>query len=207
MKSLPSEWRKCLGIRQRRCLYNIVNTLNASEVFALGFCLFDVEHFLSLYWLCYTMASGLGLFFGHESCGILASWSHLHSLHWKAKSFPLDHHRSPRLLISKCLPFTHDITIDYFLIWKLFVIFDDRLWSWKGRWRMLVRVMFLLELSGKAISKNRIWGILKEGVNHVDMPEKTTPGRRPPGSVADDQWQSGQAGWVNMPRILIRRGS
>ena len=39
-----------------------------------------------------------------------------------------------------------------------------------------MRVIFLLELSGKAISKNRIWGNSKEGVNYVDMPEKTALG-------------------------------
>ena len=33
-----------------------------------------MDHFLSLYWICYNIASVLYFgFFGHEACGILAS--------------------------------------------------------------------------------------------------------------------------------------
>ena len=45
-------------------------------------------------------------------------------------------------------------------------------------------------------------------MNHADIFEKTTPGRRPPGGAfLNDEQQGGQAGWVDKPRISILGGS
>ena len=79
-----------------RLLYNIEQS---SLCYTIGPCwlsilfsffksLFDVDHFLSLYWIRYNIASVLCFgFLASEACGILASWpgqgSNLHPLHWQ----------------------------------------------------------------------------------------------------------------------------
>ena len=35
---------------------------------------FNVDHFLSLYWICFIIASIMFGFFGHEACGISGLW-------------------------------------------------------------------------------------------------------------------------------------
>lgn len=111
IKSLTSEWRKRFGIRQRWWLYDVVDTLNASEAFALRVLFFWRGTFSKslLTLLHYGFWFRFVFSFSRESWGILAPWSRLHSLHWKAKSSPLDHHASPRLLISECFLFSHEL--------------------------------------------------------------------------------------------------
>ena len=80
-----------------RLLYNIeqsslcytVGPCWLSILFSFFKSLFDVDHFLSLCWICYNIASFMFWFFGFEACGILASWpdqgSNLHPLHWQCR--------------------------------------------------------------------------------------------------------------------------
>ena len=62
------------------------------SLFLKSFC--DVDHFKSLYWICYNIASALcfGIFWPQ---GMWDPSSLTRVLHWKAKSNPLDYWRSP----------------------------------------------------------------------------------------------------------------
>ena len=43
-----------------------------SLVSSLFFFFFNVDHFKSLYWICYSIATVFSFFFGHKARGILA---------------------------------------------------------------------------------------------------------------------------------------
>ena len=78
---------------------------------------FDVGHFLSVYWICYNIASVLCFwFFGHEACGILAPWAGIRPAsayvgrlslnHWTTRKSSADSSLDPHFVFAPlvCLP-------------------------------------------------------------------------------------------------------
>ena len=63
-------WLPLLGPGFPREIY----LLHTHFPFFLDFCFFDVDHFKSLYWICYNIALGFFFSFDPEACGILAAW-------------------------------------------------------------------------------------------------------------------------------------
>ena len=63
-----------------------------------------MDHFQSLYWICYNIACFMVWFLGSEARGILTAWTGInpHSLHWKAKSQPVDLQQSPQISYLLC---------------------------------------------------------------------------------------------------------